>query len=78
MKKETDYWFDYMRQAWVVAGRYIRCGHPDALGCRCYGREHAGGPATLNGPGQGPDLDGPRPRPRRAQPARLGVHQQLA
>ena len=32
--------FDYERQAWVVNGRYIRCGHLDA--CDCYGRLHEG------------------------------------
>lgn len=34
--------FDYDRQAWVVNGRYIRCGHPETMACKCYGREHAG------------------------------------
>lgn len=34
--------FDYQRQAWVVNGIYVRCGHPDALACGCYGRDHAG------------------------------------
>ncbi len=50
--------FDYGRQAWVKAGVYQDCGHPqegeeytDATGrlhvgvwegCSCYGREHAG------------------------------------
>lgn len=34
--------FDYENQAWVVNGRYIRCGHPESMACGCYGREHAG------------------------------------
>lgn len=32
--------YDYVRQAWVVEGRYAACGHQSA--CRCYGRAHAG------------------------------------
>ncbi len=32
--------FDYDNQAWVVNGRYVRCGHRDS--CRCYGRIHTG------------------------------------
>jgi hypothetical protein len=42
----SDPQFDYERQAWtaVVYGRrvYVRCGHPEAMPCGCYGREHAG------------------------------------
>lgn len=34
--------YDYDRQAWIVDGRYVRCGHPEAMDCRCYGRLHAG------------------------------------
>lgn len=34
--------FDYTRQAWAVAGRWVRCGHPEAMGCRCWGRVHEG------------------------------------
>ena len=34
--------YDYDRQAWVRAGRYERCGHPEAMGCDCYGRTHEG------------------------------------
>jgi hypothetical protein len=34
--------FDYDRQAWIVDGRYQRCGHPDTMACDCYGRLHAG------------------------------------
>ena len=32
--------YDYDRQAWVVDGRYVRCGHLDD--CDCYGRLHEG------------------------------------
>lgn len=35
--------FDYDRQAWIDAdGRYLRCGHPEAIDCRCWGRLHEG------------------------------------
>lgn len=34
--------FDYENQAWVVAGRYESCGHPQTMACGCYGRIHAG------------------------------------
>lgn len=34
--------FDYGRQAWVVGGLYVRCGHPELMACRCYGRAHEG------------------------------------
>ena len=34
--------YDYDRQAWVKEGRYIRCGHPEAMKCSCYGRIHEG------------------------------------
>ena len=34
--------YDYQNQAWVVAGKYVRCGHPEAMNCGCYGRLHAG------------------------------------
>lgn len=35
-------YFDYDRQAWIRDGIVQRCGHPDAMRCGCYGREHAG------------------------------------
>jgi hypothetical protein len=34
--------YDYENQAWVVDGKYIRCGHPDAMDCQCFGLEHQG------------------------------------
>jgi hypothetical protein len=34
--------FDYKHQAWVVRGRYQRCGHPALMACGCYGRRHQG------------------------------------
>jgi len=34
--------YDYTNQAWVVDGVYIRCGHPEEMGCNCYGKEHEG------------------------------------
>lgn len=33
--------FDYQRQAWVVDGKYVACGHPETVKCNCYGRLHA-------------------------------------
>ena len=32
--------YDYEHQAWVIAGRYIDCGHPVNMNCGCYGRKH--------------------------------------
>jgi hypothetical protein len=32
--------YDYVNQAWVGNGKYIRCGHVEV--CDCYGRWHAG------------------------------------
>jgi len=32
--------YDYENQAWVKDGRYLRCGHPESMDCRCYGRVH--------------------------------------
>lgn len=34
--------YDYINQAWVKDGKYIRCGHPDDMDCDCYGRLHEG------------------------------------
>lgn len=34
--------FDYDNQAWVVDGKYVRCGHPPNMNCGCYGRTHEG------------------------------------
>ena len=39
-------YYDYERQAWVVAGRYARCGHGEIVDCRCYGRLHEGEQAS--------------------------------
>jgi len=38
--------FDYEHQAFVLNGKYVRCGHPEAMNCGCYGRLHEGEPAT--------------------------------
>lgn len=40
--------FDYSNQAWVIAGFYIRCGHPERMNCKCYGKIHAGEPADMS------------------------------
>jgi len=34
--------YDYIHQAWVLAGRYVACNHPETMNCNCYGTEHAG------------------------------------
>jgi hypothetical protein len=34
--------FDYDKQAWVVDGKYVRCGHPGAMDCRCFGKRFEG------------------------------------
>ncbi|MDD5007298.1 MAG: hypothetical protein PHC68_02710 [Syntrophorhabdaceae bacterium] len=34
--------FDYKHQAWVLNGVYVRCGHPENMDCRCYGKDHVG------------------------------------
>jgi hypothetical protein len=34
--------YDYDHQAWTQEGRYVRCGHPETMDCRCYGKEHEG------------------------------------
>jgi hypothetical protein len=34
--------FDYQNQAWVKDGRYVRCGHPEAMNCGCFGKRFAG------------------------------------
>lgn len=34
--------YDYDNQAWVLAGRYVRCGHLEEMDCRCYGKKHQG------------------------------------
>jgi hypothetical protein len=34
--------YDYEKQAWVINGKYIHCGHPESMKCGCYGRKHEG------------------------------------
>ena len=34
--------YDYEHQAWLVDGKYIKCGHPDEMNCTCYGKLHEG------------------------------------
>lgn len=34
--------YDYDNQAWIVNGKYIRCGHPESMNCNCYGKLHEG------------------------------------
>lgn len=39
--------YDYDKQAWIIDGKYQRCGHPESMDCKCYGKEHAGETATI-------------------------------
>lgn len=34
--------FDYANQVWVIDGIIQRCGHPESMDCKCYGKIHAG------------------------------------
>ena len=38
--------FDYVHQAWVKNGRYVRCGHPEIMRCNCWGRIYEGAECT--------------------------------
>jgi len=40
--------FDYANQAWVRDGKYMRCGHPAAMECGCYGKAHEGEPVKVS------------------------------
>lgn len=40
--------FDYANQAWVINGKYQRCGHPVMFVCDCYGRKHEGETLATN------------------------------
>ena len=40
--------YDYTRQAWVIDGKYVRCGHPERMNCGCYGKAHEGEPVTVD------------------------------
>lgn len=44
----TNNGYDYVHQAWVRDGRYVRCGHPASMNCTCYGRLHAGEPVAAD------------------------------
>lgn len=43
--------YDYINQAWVMDGVYVRCGHPEAMDCGCYGKEHEGEACAIRGDG---------------------------
>ena len=40
--------YDYVHQAWTQDGKYVRCGHPAAMDCGCYGKLHEGETANPN------------------------------
>ena len=46
--------YDYKLKTWVLDGKYVRCGHPDNMGCACYGRRHEG-EQTVDRWGRKPD-----------------------
>ena len=41
--------YDYNNQAWVVDGKYVRCGHPESMDCSCFGKIAAGQETVTNG-----------------------------
>ena len=41
--------YDYLNQAWVLDGKYVRCGHSKYVLCWWYGRQHAGEQCTTDG-----------------------------
>ena len=44
---KAKYSYDYDKQVWIVEGKYQRCGHPEAMNCNCYGKQHAGEIAVI-------------------------------
>jgi len=44
---KMQYSYDYEKQAWIINGKYVSCGHPDSMACKCYGKIHAGKPAVI-------------------------------
>jgi hypothetical protein len=47
MNRHTDPRYDYEHQAWTSqepddVRRYVACGHPESMQCRCYGTIHRG------------------------------------
>jgi len=39
--------YDYQNQAWVIGGKYERCGHPEDMECHCYSKLHQGEVANI-------------------------------
>jgi hypothetical protein len=42
----TPTYYDYDNQCWIVSDTIESCSHPATMNCQCYGRLHAGEPAT--------------------------------
>lgn len=40
--------YDYINQAWVLGGVYVKCGHPQEMNCNCYGTANEGKPTPEN------------------------------
>ena len=34
--------FSYEHQCWIINFVVQRCGHPESMGCKCFGRIHEG------------------------------------
>ena len=34
--------YDYDNQAWVIDGKYVKCGHLENMDCNCYGKINEG------------------------------------
>lgn len=39
--------YDYDNQAWVADGKYLTCGHPAAMNCKCFGKMNEGEPCQV-------------------------------
>ncbi len=39
-REEVEFNYDY--QCWIVNGVIKRCGHPETMNCKCFGKTHAG------------------------------------
>ena len=40
--------YDYTNQAWTFNGLYVRCGHPESMNCKCFGKLHENEPIKEN------------------------------
>lgn len=47
IKERLQQSYDYEKQVWIINGKYVRCGHPESMNCKCYGKKHAGESAII-------------------------------